>query len=230
MHPLRHPAFPTGRREYEYVYTQLSSGHRRFGGSRAARDYLPAVGTLPEVRRAAIALLAIGSVVLVGLIVLASTRGDDGPGAPAIAGSATDCFDDVCAEHPTGWEVEVGDTFLSFRHPLDPEQVLGSVGKVNMEALVTETGGTWPAPPQDAARGFFELLGQDQDAGLDEGPFVLPDGSVEAAGHLEGLRLWYRLIPVDGARGIGIEIRAPNDSWQPHADAWRTGLRVDGDS
>ncbi len=186
-----------------------------------------ATGTLPQVRP--FAVLAVIVAVVAGIsLAIAANRSDDGPDAPPVDGLTIDCTTEtgVCAEHPTGWDVEAGDTFLTFAHPLDPDQVLGSVGRVNMEGLVTGAGGTWPAPPEEVVRAFFELLGQDQDAGLEGAPELLPDGSVQAEGRLEGLHLWYRLVPGDGGRGIGIEIRAPNKSWQPHADAWRAGLVV----
>ncbi len=180
-----------------------------------------------------LAVLALLAAVVAGIsVAIATSRSDSGPEAPPVEALITDCTTEtgVCVEHPTGWEVEVGDTFLTFAHPADPEQVLGSVGRVNMEGLVTGAGGTWPAPTEDVVRSFFELLGQDQDAGIEGEPELLPDGSVQAEGRLEGLHLWYRLVPVDGPRAIGIEIRAPNDSWAAHADAWRAGLDIEAGS
>ncbi len=175
------------------------------------------------------ALLAVGGVALVVVVGAVALRTDGGPAAPPVGAPAVHCFADVCAAHPPDWDVEVGDTFLAFTHPFDPERVLGSVGRVNLRALIESAGGAWPAPPEEAVRAFFTLLGENQDAALEEGPTRLPDGSVEAAGRLEGLWLWYRLIPgADGDRGIGVEVRAPNRSWQVHADAWRDGLAVGG--
>ncbi len=183
------------------------------------------LGTLRLVRP--FAVLTLLAAVVAGIsVAVAASRSDSGPDAPPVEALTTDCFADGCAEHPTGWDVEVGDTFLTFAHPLDPDRVLGSVGKVDMEGLVTNAGGSWPAPTEDVVRAFFELLGQDQDAEIEGDPELLADGSVQAEGRLEGLHLWYRLVPVDGPRAIGIEIRAPNNTWDAHAEAWRTGLDI----
>ncbi len=38
--------------------------------------------------------------------------------------------------------------------------------------------------------------------------------------------MWHRLAPVGGERGIGVEVRAPNSSWEPHADVFLDGLEV----
>ncbi len=164
------------------------------------------------------------------MVVAAVGGGDSGPAAPPVAGLETHCTGDVCATHPVGWRVHVGDGFLTFDHPLDPDRVLGSVGKVSMQGLVENAGGTWPASPAEAVAAFFVLLGETQDAGIEGEPRVLPDGSVEAAGHLEDLRIWYRLVPRGGSAAVGIEIRAPNRSWQAHAATWTAGLVIGGGS
>jgi len=31
--------------------------------------------------------------------------------------------------------------------------------------------------------------------------------------------MWHLLYPLEGSSAIGIEMRAPNDSWETHADA-----------
>ncbi len=180
-------------------------------------------------RRLAWLALVATTAALVAVILVVATGGTDaGPVAPPVGQLETVCTGDVCVRHPAGWDVEVGEGFLTFAHPADPAQILGSVGKVNMRGLVEGAGGTWPAPPAEAARAFFELLGETQDAGMDGDPQVLGDGSVAAQGTLEGLRIWYRLVPRDGEAAVGIEIRAPNRTWQGHADAWRDGLVIGG--
>jgi hypothetical protein len=38
--------------------------------------------------------------------------------------------------------------------------------------------------------------------------------------------MWYLLHPIQGSVGIGIEMRAPNGSWETHADAVFNSLVV----
>lgn len=165
--------------------------------------------------------------VLATLAMLATScsAADSGPRAPDVAAIDTACAPRFCINYPAEWQVEVGETFISFEHPLDPGRILGSVGLVDLRGLVEGAGEQWPASVEDAVRAFWTLLGNDQDASLDT-LTVGEDGSIRSVGNLEDLRLWHRLIQVSGPSAVGIEIRAPNATWSRHVQVLRDGLAL----
>ena len=174
-------------------------------------------------RSTLVAVLAAGA-----LLVTSCSLADSGPEAPDIAAIDRTCAPQFCIEYPADWRVEVGDTFITFEHALDPRRILGSVGFVDMRGLVEGAGELWPASVEDAARAFWTLLGANQDASLDS-LNVGDDGTVRSVGNLENLRLWHRLIQVEGPLAVGIEVRTPNASWDGHVQVLRDGLTlVDG--
>ncbi len=139
-----------------------------------------------------------------------------GAEAPIVDASEPVCTDTFCAEYPLGWELtDQGDTFISLRHPLDPETLMATIGPVNMEGLVTANGGTWP----QTVSGVVEAFWRAADGGNAElaTSTVLPDGSVESFGVFRGGRMWARLIPLSTTDAIGVEMRGPNRSWETHA-------------
>ena len=145
-----------------------------------------------------------------------------------MAGADELCAARFCVDVPQGWSVEVGEGYVSFSHPLDAS-VRGSVSTVNMRILVETAGGQWPTTTENAARAFWDVLGEGQSAAL-QTVSVGADGRVLSEGTLEGARLWHVLIPVGAGEAIGAEIRAPNGSWLAHADIVRLGLRVFADA
>ncbi len=159
------------------------------------------------------------------LLVASCSSADTGPAAPSVEAHSTACAPQFCIDYPPDWRVEVGDTFITFEHPLDPQHVLGSVGFVDMRGLVEGAGEVWPASVEDAVRAFWTLLGDGQDASLDS-LTVGADGTVRSVGNLEDLHLWHRLIPVPGRSAVGIEVRAPNTSWFSHVQVLRSGLTI----
>lgn len=159
------------------------------------------------------------------VVAAACSSTDAGPDAPRPESAETACSARACASIPGDWDVEVGDDFISFSHPTDPAQILGTVGSVDMQGVIAGAGGTWPASTEAVVEAFFELLDETQSAGLDE-ITTRPDGSVAGRGTLEDLRIWYRLIPVDGSTAVGVEVRAPNLSWQEHVDVLLDGVSV----
>ncbi len=91
-----------------------------------------------------------------------------------------------------------------------------------MEGLITATGGTWPRTTDDVVRALWELL---DDGNAELGSLrLLSDGSVRSFGTFGGGRMWHRLAPVGGERAVGVEVRAPNSSWESHADVFLDGL------
>lgn len=159
------------------------------------------------------------------VVVLLLAACGTGPQAPTVGSTQLVCADDFCVSHPADWEVvEVGEGFAVFRHPAAPDSLVASVGQVDMEGLITATGGAWPQTTDNVVRALWELL----DAGnADLGSLrFLSDGSVRSFGSFGGGRMWHRLAPVGGERGIGVEVRAPNSSWEPHADVFLDGLEV----
>jgi hypothetical protein len=164
------------------------------------------------------------------LLVIAMTTiglaacGDGGVEAPPVGDMTTVCAGRLCADYPIGWEVESGDGFISFRHPLDSDSVLATVGLIDLAGLVEAAGGSWPASTPQAAAAFWELLGED--ASLDG---ITPgvDGSVSSRGELGDLVLWHRIVPDDPPRAVGVEVRAPNEGWVEHAEAILDGARLE---
>ena len=97
------------------------------------------------------------------------------------------------------------------------DEVVATIGQVNMEGVANADGKEWPQTTDSVVRSFWALM----DGGGAELATVRPlrDGSVETFGTFDGGRLWYRLTPVDGRRAIGVEVRGPNSTWGPHAEA-----------
>lgn len=160
---------------------------------------------------------------MVALALLASCG--TGPQAPlAVAGDLV-CNAGYCVMAPTGWDViENGEDFTRFAHGATPE-AMATVAPVNMEAVMVQSGGSWPAPAESVVRAFWELLDAAGSASFGSLEFAA-DGSVSSRGSYESGRLWYRLIPLTGSRGLGIEVRGPNSSWQSHADVFLGSLAV----
>lgn len=169
--------------------------------------------------RAAKLLLA-----LVALAVAVTSCGGSGVEAPPLGETRTACIDDFCADYPDGWVVaELGGRFISFTHPASPD-VIATVGRVNLEGIVVNAGGTWPVPPREVVDRLWSLL----DGGEAElGDVRLEAGGVyDSWGFISSGRMWHRLVPVSASRGYGIEVRAPNETWEPHADVFRRGVEV----
>ena len=164
--------------------------------------------------------------IVVGVLVLV-TACSSGPAAPAVSVLETVCNERFCVDVPEGWEAEVGETYLSFHHSLDPNHTFLTAGVADMEAVVVASGGTWPVSTEEATRSFWSLL-EDVDVATFVRSQRLVGGAIKSWGtHVDG-DMWYLLLPVEGSTGIGIEMRAPNSSWESHADAVFNSLVVSG--
>jgi hypothetical protein len=161
---------------------------------------------------------------LLGLVMVVAACGSDAAPAPEPQETVTDCSPDYCVDHPSDWEIDFGDGFATLTHSSETE-ALGSVGRVDMRAVVTESGGSWPTTPEVVVRSFWSLLDEFGDADLQELE-VLADGSVRSEGTLDGGRFWNLLIPERGIEAIGVELRAPSRQWSDHADAILSGIVV----
>ncbi len=151
------------------------------------------------------------------LTLIAAACGSSGPAAPPVGTAELVCGGNFCVEYPTSWElVEQTPEFVSLRHPLAPDDVVATVGQVNMEGIVNGAGKEWPQTTDSVVRSFWTLI----DGGGAELATVTPlqDGSVESFGTFAGGRLWYRLTPLEGRRAVGVEVRGPNSSWETHAE------------
>ncbi|MGI9584161.1 MAG: hypothetical protein ACR2N7_01055 [Acidimicrobiia bacterium] len=150
------------------------------------------------------------------LVLLAACS--SGVQAPAVEPATEFCTDAFCLESPDGWGGEVGDTFLAFNHAADPDNTYLTGSVIDMEAIVTSAGGTWPVPTDDVVRSFWSLL---EDAG--EGSLTrtqrMIGGAVQSWGTHSSGDMWFVVVPIEGSRAIGVEIRGPNSSWKTHADA-----------
>ena len=150
-----------------------------------------------------------------GLVLAACSSGQ---AAPAVLGTETVCNADFCIDVPDGWTTEVGDGYISAHHDIAPESTFLTAGLINFEAIVESAGGTWPAATDEVARAFWTLLEQ-ADVGEYERSQRVVGGAERTWGtHTDGT-MWHLVYPTDPSRGIGVEMRAPNDSWETHADA-----------
>lgn len=146
-----------------------------------------------------------------------------GPDAPPVAAGGTSCAEAFCVSHPADWQVETGDDFLAFVHPLDPAGARATTGRVSMESLVTSAGNTWPANHETVVRSLWQLLDEGGSAELAT-VTVFADGSVRSFGAFGDGRMWYMLVPRGPSDAIGFEVRGPNSSWESHADAFFDGF------
>lgn len=154
--------------------------------------------------------------IVLGLALLVSAC-SSGPDAPVVAGGEEVCAETFCVSVPDGWSYEVGETYISATHEDAPDTTFLTAGVINMEAIVENSGGTWPAPTADVTRAFWALL---EDAGA--GKFVrsarVVGGAERSWGtHVDG-QMWHLVYPTGPTSAIGIELRAPNDTWESHAD------------
>jgi hypothetical protein len=161
---------------------------------------------------------------LLGTLLVASACAT-GPTAPPVETVDRVCGDLFCTSVPNGWEVEVGDGYLAFRHPAAPDQAIATLSPISMEAMVENAGGSWPASIEDVVRSFWQLL---EDAGVAEFGRLerLTGGSFRSEGTHEGGRLWHLLIPGSGSDAVAFEVRGPNRSWEAHADVFFSGVEL----
>jgi hypothetical protein len=159
------------------------------------------------------------------LLVLVVAACGGGAAAPAVTATDLACADEFCAAYPADWSVvDSGATFLSFSHSEAPEDVVATVGGVNMESLVEANGGQWPASPQQVVEIFWGAVdGGDAELGRLE---FRDDGSIESFGVFGTGRMWSLLLPTDAVRAVGVEVRAPNSSWEDHARVFLDGVQV----
>lgn len=155
------------------------------------------------------------------LLLLAACGGDTGPDAPALGPTATSCAAGFCVDHPADWVVEVGETFMTFRHPTI-EDASAAFGQVDMIRLVEADGGTWPTSARNTVRAFWNLIAAG-DAVLQD--LSEEDGRVLSFGKFEDRRMWHVLLPTGGGTAVGVEFRAPNPTWGDHAQLIVGSLR-----
>jgi hypothetical protein len=127
------------------------------------------------------------------------------------------CTEAFCLDVPDGWGSEVGATYIAFHHDLLPDGTFLTANLVDMEAIVTSAGGTWPESPDEVVRSFWALL-----EAVDEGELRRTERQVGGAvwswgSHSTG-DMWHVLVPVDGTTAVAVEMRAPNDSWESHVE------------
>jgi hypothetical protein len=68
-------------------------------------------------------------------------------------------------------------------------------------------------------RSFWQLL-EEADVATFERMERLTGGAFRSEGSYEDGRLWHLLIPGNGNRATGVEVRGPNASWSTHADVF----------
>lgn len=161
---------------------------------------------------------------LLALVALLAASCSGGAAAPEVGESLQACNTDFCVDYPQGWIVlETGDRFISFEHDA-ADGILATVGRVNLEGIAVNAGGAWPVAARDVVDLLWDLLdGGEAELG---GVELVQGGSLDSWGFISEGRLWHRLIPITASRGFGIEVRAPNASWEAHADVFRSGLVI----
>jgi hypothetical protein len=162
---------------------------------------------------------------LLALLLLGLATCSRGPTAPTIDDVDIACADGFCIDFPLGWDTESGDAYLSFSHPAPPGETAATISPINLQALVENAGGSWPASPEDAVRAFWQLL-EEADVATLEWVERLTGGTFRSEGTFEDGRLWHLLIPGTGNRGIAVEVRGPNASWETHADVFFSNVEV----
>jgi len=159
---------------------------------------------------------------VLGLVLAACGNGAT---APTVSGTDLECTATFCATYPADWSVvDAGDSFLSFSYTEAEDDVIATVGRVNMQSLVEANGGDWPASLQGVVETFWGAIdGGDAELGRLE---FRDDGSIESFGVFASGRMWTLLLPTDAIRGVGVEVRAPNSSWEDHARVFLDGVTV----
>jgi hypothetical protein len=161
---------------------------------------------------------------LIAVIAIAAAGCSSGVGAPALSASSTVCADAFCIDVPTGWVVTNGGDYVSAAHEDDPEHTFLTAAVINSEAIVVTSGGIWPATTAEVTRAFWSLLEQ-ADVGKFERSTRMVGGAERSWGTHESGPMWHLVFPTGPTSAIGVEIRAPNDSWESHADAVFESLR-----
>jgi hypothetical protein len=155
---------------------------------------------------------------LFAAIVLVVTACSSGVTAPVPDDSTTVCGDEFCIDVPAGWIVENGGDYLSAAHEDDLEHTILTVAMIDREAIVVASGGSWPATTAEVSRAFWALLEQAEVGGFGRSTRMV-GGAERSWGTHEDGQMWHLVLPTGATRAIGVEIRAPNDSWESHADA-----------
>ncbi|MFO7699220.1 MAG: hypothetical protein R6W79_01255 [Acidimicrobiia bacterium] len=150
-------------------------------------------------------------------LVLVAAACSSGPTAPDVEPIDRVCTEAFCLDIPAGWGDEVGDTHIAFRHELAADDTFLTASVVDMEAIVTAAGGTWPVPPDEVVEAFWALLED-----VDEGSLIRTErqvgGAIRSWGRHSTGDMWHVLVPVEGSIAIAVELRGPNTSWEDHAD------------
>ena len=153
---------------------------------------------------------------LIGIVVFV-TACSQGVAAPPVGTASTECTDSFCIDVPEGWEVtDRGPSFVSMNHTSDPDNTFLTAGLIDMEAIVAASGGSWPVPTEDVVVAFWALI---ENAGV--GSYTrsqrLVGGAVRSWGDHETGTMWHLVYPLGDSSAIGVELRAPNNSWESHA-------------
>lgn len=156
-------------------------------------------------------------IVLVAVAVALTAGCSSGPAAPDPGTGSEVCADSFCVTVPDGWDIEVGDTYVSAHHELAPDTTFLTAGEINQRALVENAGGQWPMTTPEVARAFWTLL-ERADVGSFSRSARMLGGAERSWGQHESGTMWHLLYPLEGEDAIGVELRAPNDSWEQHAD------------
>jgi hypothetical protein len=157
-------------------------------------------------------------------VALTLTACSQGVAAPAIENVETVCSEVFCVDVPDSWVAEVGDTYLAFNNTADVDNTFLTVGIIDQEAIVTGAGRTWPVSTDEVVLAFWSLL-EGSGVGSYERSQRMVGGAVRSWGDHETGRMWHVVYPTGGSTAIGAELRAPNGSWESHADVVFESIR-----
>ncbi|MCB1246458.1 MAG: hypothetical protein KDB69_04250 [Acidimicrobiia bacterium] len=155
--------------------------------------------------------------VLFGLMLALIAACSSGPAAPEVGSGERVCAEGFCIRVPDGWVVEVGTTYISAHHELAPDTTFLTAGEVNQQAIAEAAGVVWPAPTPEVERAFWSLLESAGAGSFDRSERVLGGAERSWGTHDDG-DMWHLLAPTEGTHAVGIELRAPNRSWESHAE------------
>ena len=154
---------------------------------------------------------------LIALSLVVAAGCSSGVTAVEPANAVTVCAEAFCIDVPEGWTVVNGGDYVSAVHQDDPAHTFLTAAVIDREAIVEAAGGMWPATTAEVSRAFWTLLEQ-AEVGRFERSARMVGGAERSWGTHDDGQMWHLVLPTGATSGIGVEIRAPNHSWETHAD------------
>ena len=158
------------------------------------------------------------------VVAVAVASCDSSSQAPPVGDVGEACAEtSFCIGVPQGWSVtDSGEFHVTIEHTSGAD---ATVGFVEMDRVVENTGGVWPQPHDRVVRSLWALF-DGGDADLDQ-ITVNDDGTLRSVGEISGGVQYHLLVPLgDSSSAVGVVVRVPSRSWRLHTDAVFDGLRL----